>query len=243
MTGFFKGFSYVLKGITLVSQKGIRPFVLVPLIINTIIFSLGIWFATSQVDSLLDSLLPSWLSWLEWLLVPVFVILIFFATFYTFTIVANLLAAPFNAILSERVEARLHNRPVPEFQGYKTLPAIISRTFRSEAQKLMYMLKWFVVLLIITFIPVVNVISPFAWAFFGAWMLAVEYIDYPMGNHELYFQDELKALKRHRTYALGFGGTLSAMTLIPFVNFFVMPIAVAGATAFWVDRLANECHS
>lgn len=240
MTGFFKGFSYVLKGVSLVNQKGIRPFVVVPLLINSIIFSLGIWFAVSQADTWLDSLLPSWLSWLEWLLIPLFVILIFFAIFYTFTIVANLIAAPFNAILAERVEARLHNRPVPPFQGYKSLPSIIGRTFRSEAAKLMYMAKWLVLLLIITFIPVVNVIAPFAWAIYGAWMLAVEYIDYPMGNHELYFTEELKSLKRYPTYAFGFGGTLSAMTLIPVVNFFVMPIAVAGATAFWVDRISGD---
>ncbi len=237
--GFFKGISYVLTGFSLITQKGIRPFVLVPLLINIVVFSAGIWFASAQVDGLMVRLLPSWLSWLEWLLWPLFFILIFFAVFYTFSIIANLIAAPFNSILAERVEARLNGLPVPEFQGYRTLPAIIGRTFRSEISKLIYMLKWLVVLLIITVIPVVNLIAPFAWAFYGAWMLAITYADYPMGNHELYFKEELPALKKYRSHALGFGGALSVLTLIPVLNFLAMPVGVAGGTAFWVDRLSK----
>ncbi|MEZ5477774.1 MAG: sulfate transporter CysZ [Thiolinea sp.] len=238
--GFFQGISYVVRGLSLVTQRGIRPFVVVPLLINIIIFSGGIWFASSQVEGLMQRLLPDWLSWLEWLLWPLFIVLIFFAVFYTFSIIANLIAAPVNAILAERVEKRLKGLPVPEFQGYKSLPGIIARTFRSELSKLFYMAKWLVLLLIVTFIPGLNVIAPFAWALYGAWMLAVEYADYPMGNHELYFRDQLPALKQHRGHALGFGGTLSLLTTIPVVNFLAMPVGVAGATAFWVDRLSRR---
>lgn len=239
ISGFFRGISYVFTGFSLITQKGIRPFVAVPLLINSVIFSLGIWFASSQVDGLMQRLLPSWLSWLEWILWPLFFVAIFFGVFYSFTLIANLIAAPFNAILAERVEKHLKGLPVPEFQGYKSLPAIVARTFRSELSKLFYMLKWLLLLLIITFIPGLNIIAPFAWALYGAWMLAVEYADYPMGNHELFFKDELPALKKNRGHALGFGGTLSLMTVIPVVNFLAMPVGVAGATAFWVDRLSK----
>ncbi|MGB0847092.1 MAG: sulfate transporter CysZ [Thiolinea sp.] len=243
ITGFIKGISYVFTGLGLITQKGIRPFVLVPLLINIVIFSAGIWFASAQVDIWMDRLLgwlPSWLFFLEWILWPLFFIAIFFGVFYGFSIIANLIAAPFNAILAERVENRLKGLPVPPFQGYKSLPGIVARTFRSEASKLLYMAKWLIVLLIITIIPVVNIIAPFAWALYGAWMLAVEYADYPMGNHELYFKDELPALKKNRGHALGFGGTLSLMMIIPVVNFLAMPVGVAGATAFWVDRLSKS---
>lgn len=237
--GFLKGISYVFTGLSLITQKGIRPFVVVPLLINIVIFSAGIWFASAQVDGLMQSLLPGWLSWLEWLLWPLFFVLIFFAVFYTFSIIANLIAAPFNSILAERVEKRLKGLSVPEFQGYKSLPGIVARTFRSEFSKILYALKWLVLLLVITVIPVVNVIAPFAWAIYGAWMLAITYADYPMGNHELYFKEELPLLKKHRAHALGFGGTLSLITLIPVVNFLAMPVGVAGGTAFWVDRLSR----
>jgi CysZ protein len=60
-----------------------------------------------------------------------------------------------------------------------------------------------------------------------------------MGNHNLFFNDELPLLKCHRNTALGFGWLLSLMTAIPVLNFFVMPVGVAGATALWVDRLSK----
>lgn len=240
LTEPFKGLGYLFKGLGLLTHKGIRPFVVVPVLINTILFSLGIWLGMNQFEKWMNHLLPSWLSWLEWLLWPIFAIIIFFGVFYTFTLLANLIAAPFNAIMAERVENKLKGLPIPEFQGYKSLPSIIGRTFKSELSKLFYMFKWLIALLIITLIPGLNVISPIAWALFGAWMLAIEYTDYPMGNHELYFKEELKALKKHRFTAFGFGGGLAVMTAIPVVNFFAMPAGVAGATAFWVDKISKD---
>lgn len=239
ITGLFKGFGYVFTGLSLITQQGIRPFVVVPLLINILLFAGGIWLAQSQLDYWMERLLPNWLSWLEWLLWPLFAILIVFVIFYVFSIMANLIAAPFNSLLAERVEARLHGRPVPEFAGFKSIPGLIGRTFNSELSKLWYMGKWFVLVLIITLVPGVNVMAPIAWTIFGAWMLAIEYADYPMGNHNLFFKDELPLLKKHRPAALGFGWLLSILTVIPFVNFLVMPAGIAGATAFWVDRLSK----
>ncbi len=238
ITGLFNGFGYVFTGLSLITRKGIRPFVLVPLLINTVLFSGGIWLAKSQFEYWMSRLLPGWLSWLEWLLWPLFAVLIIFVIFYAFSILANLIAAPFNSLLAERVEASLYGRPIPEFQGWKSIPGLIVRTFRSELGKLWYMGKWFVLLLILTVIPGVNVVSPVLWTLFGAWMLAIEYVDYPMGNHNLFFREELAALKKNRTEALGFGGLLSLLTVIPVVNFLVMPVGVAGATAMWVKRLS-----
>jgi CysZ protein len=239
ITGLFKGFGYISTGLSLITQPGIRPFVMVPLLINTVLFAGGIWLAKSQLEYWMARLLPDWLSWLEWLLWPVFAVLIFFVVFYVFTLVANILAAPFNAVLAEKVEARLNGQPIPEFAGYKSLPALITRTFRSELSKLWYMGKWFVLLLILTVIPGVNIVAPVAWTLFGAWMLAIEYADYPMGNHNLFFRDELAALKKNRAEALGFGWLLSLMTVVPVLNFLSMPVGVAGGTALWVKKLSK----
>ena len=44
---------------------------------------------------------------------------------------------------------------------------------------------------------------------------------------------EKTAMKRIRLTALGFGGGVTLLMLVPFVNFVAMPVAVAGATALW----------
>jgi CysZ protein len=60
-----------------------------------------------------------------------------------------------------------------------------------------------------------------------------------MGNHELFIKEELKLLRKHRASSLGFGGAVTLMTMIPILNFFAMPVAVAGGTAFWVKCLSK----
>ena len=243
LAGFFRGIGYALSGFSLITQKGIRPFVLIPLLINIGVFSLGIWLAKSQFDALMDKMLgwlPSWLSWVEWLLWPIFAVLILIAVFYSFTIIANLIASPFNALLAERVEQKLNGQTVPEVNGFKAVLKNSGKAVASEVSKVIYSLKWLPVLLIITVIPGLNFIAPFAWAIYGAWMLSLQYTDFAMGNHQLFVKDELPLLRKNRSVAIGFGGILMLLMMIPVVNFFVMPVGVAGGAAFWVDKLSKS---
>ena len=84
------------------------------------------------------------------------------------------------------------------------------------------------------FIPVLNVIVALLWLVFGAWMMVIQYIDYPMDNNGLSFLAMRRSLNQQRLLHLGFGGGVSILLMIPLLNFFAMPIAVAGATALYV---------
>jgi len=61
-----------------------------------------------------------------------------------------------------------------------------------------------------------------------------------MGNHGAVFVDVRKFARKHKPAAFGFGGVVALVSSIPLVNFFVMPVAVAGATALWVEHLQDE---
>jgi CysZ protein len=73
-------------------------------------------------------------------------------------------------------------------------------------------------------------------------MLAIEYADYPMGNHNLFFKEQKAALQNNLSESMGFGWLLSLMTSIPILNFLAMPVGVAGATALWVDKLSKPAN-
>ncbi|PWQ99045.1 sulfate transporter CysZ [Leucothrix pacifica] len=240
--GFMQGIAYFFQGFTLITQKGIRGFVLIPLLINIVVFSAAVWLAYGQFQSLMDSLtawLPSWLSWIEWVLLPFFAILVLLIIYYTFSIIANFIASPFNSLLAERVEKKLNGLPLPESSGFKAMAVNVGKALGSEVKKMIYMLKWMPVLLLITVIPGLNLIAPAAWIIYGAWMYSLQYADYPMGNHEMFIKEELVVLRKNRSHALGFGAATTLMTIIPVVNFFAMPVAVAGATAMWVKQLSR----
>jgi CysZ protein len=71
---------------------------------------------------------------------------------------------------------------------------------------------------------------------FGSWMMAIQYVDYPMDNNGVSFRKMRRSLSQQRLLHLGFGGGVSLLLMVPLVNFFAMPIAVAGATALYVGE-------
>lgn len=240
LNNFLTGLGLVLSGLGCLTKKGIRPFVVVPFIINLVVFSLAIKIAWQQFGylfSLMATSLPGWLIWLQWALWPLAALLIATVVYFSFTLVANIMAAPFNALLSERVEHLLSDQPIKPFAGFKTIPSLIGRTLWSELRKIAYQVKWLLALVVLTFIPGLNLIAPFAWIYFGIWALSIEYGEYPMGNHGLYFRQVKAALKKDRALSLGMGTGIMLLTLIPGVNFIAMPAGVASGTALWVKQI------
>ncbi len=245
LKNFLAGLNFTFTGFGLIFKKGVRPFVIVPFLINLLVFSGALWLGWKGFGRLLDSMvawLPGWLEWIQWLIWPLAIFLMLAMVYYSFTLLANLIAAPFNSLLSERVELLLSGQSLPPFQGYKAVPGLIGRTIWSELRKILYQLKWLLALVLLSIIPGVNLIAPFAWAYFGAWMLSIEYGEYPMGNHELYFADVKSKLKSDRATAMGMGAGLMLLTVLPVLNFLAMPVGVASGTAFWVRRLDNNQH-
>ena len=232
------GAAILARAIQVLKRPDVRLYALVPLLINIILFGGLLWFGYAQLSPAVDwvmSFVPGFLDFLRWFIWSFITILTTIVVFFTFTPVANIVAAPFNAILSERIEAILTGRNLESNTGFIEI-AISS--IRSQLGKLIYILLWSMGLLLISFIPVINIISPFLWVVFGSWLLSLEYFDYPMGNHDISFADQKKHISDRRGLALGFGGSVMVLTTIPLINFVVMPLAVAGATIIWVEQLA-----
>jgi len=231
------------RGLQLIFRPGLRRYVIVPLAVNTLLFAILIAYGATQFADLVDwmlSPLPHWLDWLRYVLWPLFALVTLLAVFFGFSLVANLIGAPFNGMLAEAVERQLTGRAVAQDGDWKRVLRDVVPAILNEIRKIVYMLLRIVPLGLLFFIPVVNLAAPFLWAAFSAWMLAVEYADYPMGNHGLGFGVQRQRLRRRRGLALGFGGATLLATMTPVLNFLVMPAAVAGATILWVENLSGE---
>jgi CysZ protein len=243
MNDALKGIGYVREGLRLMRQPGLRRYVAIPLLISVVIFTTAILVGIHWLENLLAWLLgwlPSWLDWLRYLLWPLFALTGVLLVFYTFSLLTNLIAAPFNGLLAEAVERHLDGRPLQEAGGWQALLKDILPSLFSELRKLLYFALRALPLGLLFLIPPVNLAAPFLWALFSAWMLAIEYVDYPMANHLLHFAEQRKRLRGRRLLAWGFGGASLLMTMIPVVNFLAMPAAVAGATAMWVREFKQD---
>jgi len=234
------GANYLIRGFGLIMRPGLRRFVLIPLLVNTIIFSLLAWAGISQFQELINRLLPeeSWFAFLHWLLWPLFAVALVLVIVYSFTVLANLIAAPFNSQLAEQVELILSGSSPEQANG--SIMKNLIPTLKSELGKLGYFLIRVIPLLILFVIPGVNIIAPFLWLLFNAWFLALEYTDYPMANNDLDFKSQHARLKAARLTSLGFGGGTTLLMMVPVLNFLAMPAAVAGATVYWHEQLQKS---
>ncbi len=248
MNDFIKGFTHAMAGFSWILRPKIRRFVYIPLAVNVLIFALAIGllgqYASTWVAGLIGQK-SDWWSLLQWaydIVVPVLTVVIYLAlvlvAYFSFSAVANLLAAPFNAQLAKAVEQRLAGQTV----SYADMPLSkeIWVTVQSEIAKIVRFALLAAVLLLLILIPGVNVLFPLLWFIFMAYTLSIQYVDYPMANHGHFYASQRLLLKKHRAQRLGFGTAANVLLLIPIVNFIAMPVCVCGATVWWYRDLRNK---
>ena len=236
---FARGAGYLTRGARLLSHPALRAFVVIPLVINILIFGSLIGVGFSYISDLMDSMLsrvPDWLSFIEWILWPLIAITASLITGYLFTTVALIIASPFNALLAEKAEELITGQPVDSLGGLGAALLAIPRGVWRELVKVLYYIPMVILVLLLSFIPGVGAV---AWLFLGAWMMSLQFVDYPMDNHQRSFAQVKAAVRSRRLTSLGFGGLVALCTGIPLVNFFVVPAAVVGATLLWCEELQS----
>lgn len=239
-------FHYFAQGWSLIQTPSIRRFVIMPMLANIVVMSLLFYWFFSTISSMVDwgmGYMPSWLQWLSY--VAAFVIILTFAIFfcYFFSTITNIIAAPFNGLLAEQVEAYLTGMPAPDdsiWNFIKDIPRIMKR----ELQKLFYYLLWSCLLLLTYLIPLFGqFVTPLLWFIFTAWMINIQYADYAFDNHKVSFYEMRQLLQQDKIDNTCFGALISFFTMVPILNLVIMPVAVCGSTAMWVDRYRGQVYA
>lgn len=238
-----RGVRYFLRGLDLLQHPRLRPFVIIPLTVNVVIFAVMIYYSIDLISSTMAgwmSAIPDWLAWLGWLIWPLLIIALALLSGYLFSALAILIASPFNGLLAEKAEEIVTGEEVAGPESIAAAFMIFPRALSRELVKFAHYLPLLLGVFILSLIPPVSAIAPLLWFLFGAWMMAVQYVDYPMDNHRLGFNEVKQALRANHMTSLGFGGVVALITGIPLINFFVVPAAVCGATMFWCEELRHQ---
>ncbi|MEZ8732987.1 sulfate transporter CysZ [Vibrio splendidus] len=237
------GFGYFIFGIKIALSPSIRKFVLMPLLANVLLVGGALFYIFFNLNTWIEGwigALPSFLSWLSYILWPLLVLTVLATFSYFFSTLANFIAAPFNGLLAEKVEELLSGKKVNDdglLDALKDTPRILAREWR----KLVYILPKAIGLFLLLLIPALGqTVAPFLWFIFTAWMLAIQYADYPFDNHKIKFDDMRNNLKQKQGKSYSFGALVSVFTTIPILNLIVMPVAVCGATAMWVAEFKDQ---
>ena len=238
-----RGVNYLLRGFKLLLSPKLRLFVVVPLAINTLIFSVLLYLTFDYINGWVDNFfgwIPDWLNFLDWIIWPFIITSVLLVSGYLFTIVAVMIASPFNSLLAEKAEELVTGESVDGLEGFSGALLAIPMSVGRELKKLLYYLPLLLLVLILSFIPPFTLLAPVLWFVLGAWMMGIQYCDYPLDNNRKSFKELKKKLRLQRLTSLGFGGIVSLISAIPVVNFIVMPAAVCGAVLYWCEDLKQQ---
>ena len=241
------GLTHFLKGFRLLTAPGVRLWVIIPLLLNLALFVGLTMYVMAQFEGLMGWLLnylPSWLAFIAWLFRILFGLLLAVCYAYTFTLVGNLIASPFYGLLANAVYIKLSGREDEVPLTLKTASTIAWQAFVRELQKLGYLLPRLagVLLLCLTlsFIPLVNFVVPAIAFLWGAWSLALQYLDYPADINGVNFKTVRQQAGSDKGLSFTFGSIVLLGSTIPVLNLLVMPAAVAGATSLWLEHFKQN---
>jgi|AZIJ01.1.fsa_nt_gi CysZ protein len=241
------GLTHFLKGFGLLAAPGVRLWVIIPLLLNLTLFVGLTLYTLQQFENLMDWLLnylPDWLAFIAWLFRLLFGLLLAVCYAYTFTLVGNLVASPFYGLLANAVYIKLSGEQDEAPLTFKTASIIAGQAFLREVQKLAYflprLLGVLLICFILSFIPLINFAVPAIAFLWGAWSLALQYLDYPADVNGINFKRLRQRAGRDKSLSITFGSIVLLGSTVPLLNLLVMPAAVAGATSLWVQHFKEN---
>jgi CysZ protein len=167
-----------------------------------------------------------WIYWAYAHLVKVLLyVVVLVVMFYTFIVVANILASPVYDHLVSRYQ-RIYQPDAGPAQAISPVKGTLW-VIKEEIKKAGLML---VVPLLLLMVPVIGPLLGFVVA---ALFIAWDYVDFSMSKDYPFLRDRIKALWRHKAFLLGFGCPL----LVPVLGLVILPFAILGATRLYFDRI------
>ncbi len=240
--GFFSPFR---AGRFLLRHPGLLRFVLIPFFINTAVFAGAVWAGLHFFNTTVVHYIPQGQAWywvlLSYLLWLVAVLLTLVLVFFGFSAVGNLIASPFNDLLSERTEELISGQSPAEPFILRRFLRDAGRTLVEESKKILVFLAGMGLLLLLNLVPVVGTMLYAGLSvLWTVVFLAVEYTGYIASRKRMGFSAQRRYLLERKLLMLGFGCGLLCLLAIPFLQFLCIPFGVVAATRLWFASFTDE---
>ena len=242
MKDFLFGFTYPFRSLRFFfSHSVLIKYSIAPMLINLVIYGSIFIFTYSWLMGSLERWLGIenteagfWLKFVHTLLFIIGFLLALFICYLLFTILGNIITAPFNEEISQRVEEIVTNGRVVSKMGFWE-DAYIS--IKGEVQKLLFYLVILLLIFSLNLIPIAgSVLSTIIGIIFSCFYNALDFLDFPMTRKKMRFRDKLKVTRQGKLVTYGFGLTAFLLMFLPVVNVFMKPILVAAGTSLFYEK-------
>jgi CysZ protein len=236
---FANGFFYPFRGAKFVMRHPrLYGYILIPFLINALVFSTALYLGYQFFNGFVLEHIPQGEQWywailyyLAWFVAAIGTSVLMF---FSFAIIGNLIASPFNDLLSEKVEIILGGSEI-EAGSWREMFSDSWRIIKEEAKRMIAFVVLMILLIPINFIPgfgqvVYTVLSSLLLIFF----LTVEYFSYPLYRKTFTFKEQRKYIFSHKLLSFGFGCGVFCLLAIPLLQLLTIPLSVVGATMLCV---------
>lgn len=228
-------------------HKFLWKYSFLPLLINVVLmvalFITVIYFGLPAIQNWVSGHGEHWVWNILSGLAGFFAFIVFLIlTFLLFLLAANIISAPFNDMLSEKLERSVWpeaSRTWPTLSISKILWISIAE----EAKKMLFLFGTWIMLLPLNLIPIIGSLLYFAVNMYFTFLtLSLEYTGYCLDRRGYTFREKRAFTRRYKHSMLGFGAGVACILAVPLVNFFLIPAAVVGGSLLSIELLREEFH-
>ena len=247
LLNFPHGFFLVFRGgRLLMNNPRLLKYIIIPFLINLAVFTLTIFLGLRFFQDVVSQLLPQGDAWywaiLYYAVWTIAVLITLVLIFFSFTVVGNLIASPFNELLSERTEDLLLGKSTDEPFALGAFLRDMGRAWLVELRKMAFFVLAMLGLLLLNLLPVIGtllygVLSVLLTLFFLGW----EYLGFVQERKRASFGEQRRYLLQRKWLVSGFSCGVLLLLAIPFLQLLCIPMAVVGATLLWCEDAAG-CH-
>jgi len=247
MTQLARGLAAPVRAANLLLlSRGVKRYAVLPLLANAVIYAMvmivfivliahwqpqvGAWEFWGPTGRWLASAINFTLGPLKWI-VAIPTLLVF--CYFTFTMVGLVIAAPFNDMLSARVERAIcHPREGEERLPLMMTGRLMALTMWDSLVIVARQLLWTIATLPFLVIPIVGFIPFFLVT---AHFTGLGYFDTSMARNNLRNRHKTPVLRVHRMELLGLGAVMELLFMIPFVGLLLLPLGVTAGTILYCE--------
>lgn len=229
-----KGLKAYSGGFTLISKLKLWKYFAIPIIISVIVALIIITAAYGWSDNLGAWMANVWV-W-DWgketftaigTIIGGLVIIVIGLIMFKHIIMA--LSAPFMSPVSEKIEAYITNSNTVTSRR-TTFLSQLWRGIKINGRNLIMELLITIPLLLLKFIPIVNILSTIVLFMVQAYYAGFGNLDYSLERHFSY-RESIQFVKKHRGLSIGNGIGFLLILLIPIIGFIiVLPLSVTAAS-------------